>query len=55
MPGTETFSPFFAADQTDDCCLEEMLQKVIALGTNGVEVLFQRVRREMGALPEQMP
>ena len=27
----------------------------IALGTNGVEVLFQRVRRNMGALPEQMP
>ena len=41
--------------QAVDCCLEEVLQKVIALGTNGVEVLFQRVRRGMGALPEQMP
>ena len=36
--------------QADDCCLEAMLQKVFALGTNGVETLFQRVRREMGAL-----
>ena len=40
---------------TGDSCLEEMLQKVITLGTNGVEVLFQRARREMGALPKQMP
>ena len=40
--------------QTGDCCLEEMLQEVIALGTNGVDTLFQRVRRAMGALREQM-
>ena len=38
--------------QTDDCCLEEKLQKVTALGTHEVEVLFQRVRRDLGALPE---
>ena len=31
------------------------MHKVIALGTNGVETLFGRVQREMGALPEQMP
>ena len=44
--------------QTGDCCLEEMLQEVLALGTNGVETLFQRVhrvRRAMGGLREQMP
>ena len=37
--------------QTGGCCLEERL----LLGTNRVEALFERVRREMGALPEQMP
>ena len=41
--------------QTGDCCLEEMLRRVIVLGTNGVEVLFQRVRCEMGAAQGQMP
>ena len=40
--------------QTCDCCLEEMLQRAIALGTNGVDVLFQKVRREMGAAQGQM-
>ena len=39
------------ASQTGDCCLEVMLQRVIALGRNGVEVLFQRVRRENGSGP----
>ena len=43
------------ASQTCDCCSEEMLQRVIALGTNGVVVLFQRARREMGAAQGQMP
>ena len=43
------------ASQTGVCCLKEMLQRVIALGTNGVEVLFQRVRREMRAAQGQMP
>ena len=41
--------------QTGDCCLEEMFQRVVLLGTDGVEVLFQRVRREMGAAQGQMP
>ena len=41
--------------QTGDCYLDELFRKVIALGTNGVEALFERVRREMGALPEHMP
>ena len=41
------------ASQTGGGCLEEMLQRVIALGTNGVEVLL--VRREMGAAQGQMP
>ena len=42
------------APKTGDCCLEEMLQSVIALGTNGVEVLFQTVRREMGVAEGQI-
>ena len=41
--------------QTGDCCLEEMFQRVVLLGTDGVEVLFQRVRREIGAAQGQMP
>ena len=44
-----------SASQTGDCCLEEMFQRVVALGTNGVEVLFQRTQREIGAAPGQMP
>ena len=43
------------ASQTGDCCLEEMFQRVVALGTNGVEVLFQRTQREIGAVQGQMP
>ena len=42
------------ASQTGDCCLEEMLQRVVALGTNVVDVFFQRVRRETVAAQGQM-
>ena len=43
------------ASQTGDCCMEQLVQQVIALGANCMEAIFQIFRREMGAVQEQMP